>query len=120
MPTSDSSTAVPEEIQIHCHIGPSSRTISPEIGLWAESVASKIRSSTTGQLTALVWPYRHAENDFLSVDIGGVTGHHTLTFMTGLAHDFSVDDVAVPDMIEAFVMAMVVLSKVQAIVKFHI
>lgn len=120
MPSIDCNTAVPDEIQVLCHIGPSSRAISPEIGQWAEMVASRVASSTTGKLKALVWPYRHADGEFMSVDINGVTGSYCLTFMSGLAHDFAVDDVAVPDMTEAFVMAMIVLDKIQAEVTFNV
>lgn len=120
MPSIDCTSAVPDGIEIHCHVGPSSRAISTEIGQWAEVVASRVASSTTGKLRALVWPYRHADGEFLSVDINGATGSHCLTFMTGLAHDFATDDVAVPDMTEAFTMAMIVLDIIQAEVTFHV
>ena len=120
MPSIDCTSAVPDGIEIHCHVGPSSRAISTEIGQWAEVVASRVASSTTGKLKALVWPYRHAGDEFLSVDINGATGSYCLTFISGQAHDFAVDDVEVPDMTEAFVMAMIVLTKVQAEVTFDI
>ncbi|MFS2158573.1 hypothetical protein ACCD10_14575 [Pseudomonas sp. Pseusp122] len=120
MPNTDCSTPPPVDIQVLCHIGPSSRAISPEIGHWAAMVASRVASSTTGKLKALVWPYRHADGEFLSVDINGATGSHCLTFMTRLAHDFATDDVAVPDMTEAFIMAMIVLDIIQAEVTFHV
>ena len=120
MPTTDCPASIPDEIEIHCHIGPSSRAISTEIGHWAAMVASRVASSTTGKLKALVWPYRHADGEFLSVDINGATGSYCLTFMSGLAHDFAVDDVAVPDMTEAFVMAVIVLDKIQAEVTFNV
>ncbi|WP_434721126.1 hypothetical protein ACOZ4J_27290 [Pseudomonas syringae pv. actinidiae] len=119
MPTTDCPAAVPDEIQVLCHIGSISRAISPVIGHWAATVTFRLASSTTGKLKVLVWPGLHAGREFLSVDINGVTESYCLTFMMGLAHNFAIDDVAFPDMTEAFIMATIVPDKIQAEVTLH-
>jgi hypothetical protein len=71
-------------------------------------------------IEALVWPYRHQKVEHLSVDLRGAQGATSLTFITGFAHDFGVDDVLVPDMTEALTMAMLLLKKIDARVTFYI
>ncbi|MBX8588579.1 hypothetical protein K5D56_04225 [Pseudomonas cichorii] len=117
MPTPNGSS-VPDEVKILCKIGPSTRTIPPEINAWSDAVANKVRTSTTGNITALIWPYRYSESEHLSVDINGDTGTWSITFITGFRHDFGTDDVQVPDMTEALAMTAILLGKIRAEVTF--
>ncbi|WP_122665109.1 hypothetical protein [Pseudomonas viridiflava] len=120
MSSSDCTSAVTDDIEILCHMGSSTRLISPEIQKWAETLAVQVRLKTTGQAIALVWPYRQHNTEYLSVDINGATGSVSLTFMTGVAHDFGTDDVEVPDMTEALVMTAVLLKEIKAEVTFYV
>ncbi|MBI6855942.1 hypothetical protein YA0002_24565 [Pseudomonas cichorii] len=119
MPTPNGSS-VPDEVKILCKIGPSSRTILPEIEQWADAVANNVRTSTTGTVTALIWPYRQGMTEYLSVDINGATGSWSLTITTGLPHDFGTSDLQAPDMTEALAMTLVLLSKIRAEVTFFV
>jgi hypothetical protein len=111
--------SVPSEVVL-CQIGSGKRTISPEIEAWSEALAGHAKNQTCGQIAALVWPYRQGNTEYLSVDLCGDQGGFSLTFITGSAHDFGINDVEVPDMTEALAMTMLLLKKINARVTFYI
>jgi|GEM_PF-3821182 len=118
MPDVIQQTSAPTEVL--CEIGPCKRTLSPEIEVWADTLAGHARQQAGERIDALVWPYRHGVVEHLSVDLRGNDGALSLTFITGLTHNFGVDDVDVPDMTEALAMAMFLLKKINARVTFYI
>jgi hypothetical protein len=103
-----------------CQISSGKRTISAEIEAWSETLAGHAKKLSRGQITALVWPYRQGNTEYLSVDLSSDRGGFSLTFITGSPHDFGIDDVEVPDMTEALAMAMLLLKKIDALVTFYI
>jgi hypothetical protein len=83
----------------------------PKIGQWALAAASRTNEVLMGvHLSAHLRAFRWTSHDILELSFGDEFGHsHAITFTAGYAHTFDVEEPDVPDLVEAFHMAGIVI-----------
>ncbi|MDT3268732.1 hypothetical protein QNL75_27125 [Pseudomonas amygdali pv. morsprunorum] len=86
---------------------------------WIEDMASQARLAIKGQITAIIYPYRFRDDEYLAFDLDGAEGGFSLTFMAGQSYELNDITPYVPDMSEALAMAAAIAFKVDALIKFN-
>lgn len=90
-----------------------------EIARWANAAAAHAREVLMGeQVIAGLRPLRWGGRDILELALEDELGHsHAITFTVGAEHNFQLEEPDVPDLIDALVMAGIVVRALNASVR---